>query len=334
MIDWVSAILPCKHDPSKLISGLVMSFDAQGNNEWTVNKTLSVEGSYSSKIQIKSHTENQIYISGNPTKFLQGHNLFGSNDLVSIMGKFFDELLKHENLGLCPDPFQYGNIKDGHYELTRVDVNETWHLRNKNEVMAWIRSVGETAFLKHRGAGQFSGDTAYFGKNSRRWSLKCYSKGHELTAKGHKLPKELAFSEMLEYADKALRIEGVTRQLELKRRQLHVASNWDIDTAEELLLEYISKLEMSDVYMLKDDVLDSLPPRLRMVYQTWLNGDDLKQILPHNTFYRYKKSLREFGVDISTKSPKEKSNVIPLIRVLEAKPVGIPSWAYEKKLVA
>ena len=52
------------------------------------NKTLSVEGSYSSKIQIKSHTENQIYISGNPTKFLQGHNLFGSNDLVSIMGKF------------------------------------------------------------------------------------------------------------------------------------------------------------------------------------------------------------------------------------------------------
>lgn len=334
MIDWVSAILPCKHDPSKLISGLVMSFDAQGNNEWTVNKTLSVEGSYSSKIQIKSHTENQIYISGNPTKFLQGHNLFGSNDLVSIMGKFFDELLKHENLGLCPDPFQYANIKDGHYELTRVDVNETWHLRNKNEVLAWIRSVGETAFLKHRGAGQFSGDTAYFGKNSRRWSLKCYSKGHELTAKGHKLPKELATLEMLEYADKALRIEGVTRQLELKRRQLHVASNWDIDTAEELLLEYISKLEMSDVYMLKDDVLDSLPPRLRMVYQTWLNGDDLKQILPHNTFYRYKKALREFGIDISTKSPKEKSNVIPLIRVLEAKPVGIPDWAYEKKLVA
>ena len=334
MIDWVSAILPCKHDPSKLISGLVMSFDAQGNNEWTVNKTLSVEGSYSSKIQIKSHTENQIYISGNPTKFLQGHNLFGSNDLVSIMGKFFDELLKHENLGLCPDPFQYANIKDGHYELTRVDVNETWHLRNKNEVMAWIRSVGETAFLKHRGAGQFSGDTAYFGKNSRRWALKCYSKGHELTAKGHKLPKELASPEMLEYADKALRIEGVTRQLELKRRSLNIASNWDIDTAEELLLEYISKLEMSDVYMLKDDVLDSLPPRLRMVYQTWLNGDDLKQILPHNTFYRYKKALREFGVDISTKSPKEKSNVIPLIRILEAQPVGIPDWAYEKKLVA
>ncbi|HEE6028499.1 phage/plasmid replication protein, II/X family [Acinetobacter baumannii] len=334
MIDWVSAILPCKHDPSKLISGLVMAFDAQGNNEWTVNKTLTVEGSHSSKIQIKSHTENQIYISGNPTKFLQGHNLFGSNDLVCLMGKFFDELLKHEDLGLCPDPFQLANIKDGHYELTRVDVNETWHLNNQKDVLAWIRAVGETAYLKHRGAGQFSGDTAYFGKNSRRWALKCYSKGLEILAKGHKLPPELAIPEMLEYAQKALRIEGVTRQLELKRRSLHVASNWDIDTAEELLLEYISKLEMSDVYMLKDDVLDSLPPRLRLTYQAWLNGDDLKTVLPRPTFYRYRKQILEYGVDISSKSPKEKSNVIPLIRVLEAQPVGIPDWAYEKNLVA
>lgn len=334
MIDWVSAVLPCKHDPSKLISGLVMSFDALGNNEWTVNKTLTVEGSHSSKIQIKSHTENQIYISGNPTKFLQGHNLFGTNDLVGLMGKFFDELLKHKELGLCPDPFQYANIKDGHYELTRVDINETWHLNNQRDVLAWIRSVGETAFLRHRGAGQFSGDTAYFGKNSRRWSLKCYSKGQEIKARGHKLPSELCTPEMLEYAEKALRIEGVTRQLELKRRSLHVASNWDIDTAEVLLLEYISKLEMSDVYMLKDDVLDSLPTRLRMIYQTWINGDDLKQIMSKSAFYRWRTEMLKYGIDIATPSPKEKSNVIPLIRVLEAKPVGIPDWAYEKNLVA
>ena len=334
MIDWVSAVLPCKHDPSKLISGLVMAFDTQGNNEWTVNKTLSVEGSYSSKIQIKSHTENQIYISGNPTKFLQGHNLFGTNDLVGLMGKFFDELLKHKELGLCPDPFQYANIKDGHYELTRVDVNETWHLNNQKDVLSWIRAVGETAYLKHRGAGQFSGDTAYFGKNSRRWALKCYSKGLEILAKGHKLPPELSIPEMIEYAQKALRIEGVTRQLELKRRSLHVASNWDIDTAEELLLEYISKLEMSDVYMLDQSILDTLPPRLRLTYQAWLNGDDLKSVFTHRTFYRVRKEMEKYGIDISTKSPKEKTNVIPLIRVLEAKPVGIPDWAYEKNLVA
>ena len=334
MIDWVSAKIICNHDPKKLSDGIIASLDRDGNTEWLTNKKTTVEGSYSTKIQIQSVTDTQIYISGNPTKFLQGHNLFGSNDLVSIMSKFFDELLKKEELGLCPDPFQYANIKDGHYELSRVDVNETWHLNNQKDVMAWIRSVGETAYLKHRGAGQFSGDTAYFGKNSRRWALKCYSKGLEIQKKDRRLAPELDIPEMREYAHKALRIEGVTRQLELKRRQLHVASNWDIDTAEELLLEYISKLEMSDVYMLKDDVLDSLPPRLRLTYQAWLNGDDLKSVLPRPTFYRYRKQILEYGIDISTKSPKEKNNVIPLIRVLEAQPVGIPDWAYERNLVA
>lgn len=334
MIDYVSGFFPCKHDPSKLQSGFVMSFDSLGNQEWVCNKKFSVEGSHSSKIQLQSHSENLVYFTGNPVKFLQGHNLFGTNDIRHLMRLFFDKLLEQSPLGLCPDPFQYDLIQDGHYELTRVDINESWHLNNSREVQAWIRAVGETAYLKHRGAGQFSGDTAYFGKNSRRWGLKCYSKGNEIKVKGHKLPPELCIPEMLEYADKSLRIEAFIRQLELKRRHLHILSNWDIDTPTELLLECLSKLELSDVYMLKDDVLDTLPARLRMVYQTWLNGDDLKQIMSKSAFYRCRSEMLKYGIDISTKSPKEKSNVIPLIRVLEAKPVGIPDWAYEKGLVA
>ena len=334
MIDYISGFLPCKHDPEKLIDGFVMSFDPLGNQEWVCNKKLSVEGSYSSKIQLQSHSENLVYFTGNPVKFLQGHNLFGTNDIRHLMRLFFDKLLEQSSLGLCPDPFQYDLIQDGHYELTRVDINESWHLNNSREVQAWIRAVGSTAYMKHRGAGQFSGDTSYFGKNSRRWGLKCYSKGLEILAKGHKLPDELCIPEMLEYADKSLRIEAFIRQLELKRRGLNLVSNWDIDTPTELLLECISKLELSDVYMLQDDVLDTLPPRLRLTYQAWLNGDDLKTVLSRPTFYRYRKQILQYGVDISSKSPKEKNNVIPLIRVLEAKPVGIPDWAYEKGLVA
>ena len=79
MIDWVTAVISCNHDPSKLISGMVMSLDSLGNQEWGVNKNLSVEGSHSSKIQIKTHTDTQIWVSGNPAKFLQGHNIFFLN---------------------------------------------------------------------------------------------------------------------------------------------------------------------------------------------------------------------------------------------------------------
>ena len=38
----------------------------------------------------------------------------------------------------------------------------------------------------------------------------------EILAKGHHLPVDLQIPEMIEYARKALRIEGVTRQQELK----------------------------------------------------------------------------------------------------------------------
>ena len=316
MIDYISGFLPCKHDPSKLISGMVMSFDKLGNQEWVCNKKLSVDGSHSSKIQLQSHTENLIYFTGNPVKFLQGHNLFGTNDIRHLMRLFFDELLtdKHKALGLCPDPFQYDLIQDGHYELTRVDINESWHLNNSREVQAWIRAVGETAYLKHRGAGQYTGDTLYFGKNSRRWAVKCYSKGHEINAKSHKLPDELQIPELMEWADKALRIEIVIRSMQLKDWLLHSGKSWTPDTSKMLLCScVIDDLEITDNMALPDDLLTALPTRLKGIYALWLNGEDLRQSLPKNTFYRYRRTFLEHGIDISIVHDKNRNNIVPLV---------------------
>ena len=110
MIDYVSGFFPCKHDPSKLQSGFVMSFDSLGNQQWVCNKKFSVEVSHSSKIQLQSHSENLVYFTGNPVKFLQGHNLFGTNDIRHLMRLFFDKLLEQSPLGLCPDPFRRSSI--------------------------------------------------------------------------------------------------------------------------------------------------------------------------------------------------------------------------------
>lgn len=97
MIDWITAVLPCDHDHSKLISGIVMSFDANGKQEWVCEKRVTIESSHSTKIQIRSHTDNSIWVSGNPAKFLQGHNIFGTDDLTYLMGRFFDELLRFQS---------------------------------------------------------------------------------------------------------------------------------------------------------------------------------------------------------------------------------------------
>ena len=45
-----------------------------------------------------------------------------------------------------------------------MDINETWLLKNRADVMAWIRAAGEKMSMPYRGKGVFSGDTLYWGK--------------------------------------------------------------------------------------------------------------------------------------------------------------------------
>jgi II/X family phage/plasmid replication protein len=314
----------------------VFSMSPDGDVEWHVDKAKKVQGSHSSQIIMKSFSDQSVWISGNPTKFLQGHNIFGTNDIQYLMGKFIDKLLKMPELSLTPTDSQLLNIKQGFYRLSRVDMNESWMLASMNEVLSWIRAAGSSARLKHRGAGQYAKDTLYFGKHSRRWALKCYSKGNELLAKGHHLPPELMIAQLIEYAEKALRLELVMRQLQLKDMGLDVLANWTPETAKLLLQSTaLDNLEITDNMPIPDDVLAALPTRLKGVYSLWLDGNDLRAIIPKNTFYRYRRAMLPFGVDISlVQETERKSNVIPLIRYLEAIPAGIPDWAYELGLVA
>ena len=101
MIDWVTARLRCTHDSSKLFGGLVVSMNAKGEVEWQTEKRVVVEGSYSKYITVRSHTDGVIEVSGNPAKFLQGHNVFGSDDLIHLVTKTLDRLIALD-IGLTP----------------------------------------------------------------------------------------------------------------------------------------------------------------------------------------------------------------------------------------
>ena len=93
---------------------------------------------------------------------------------------------------------------------------------------------------------------------------------------------------------------------------------------------------MSDNMRLTDDKLNDLKPAVKMAYFTWFSGQDLKQMLPPRTFYRYRTQLKALGIDIGIARDVDQkdANVIPLMRVLEAQPAGVPDWAYEQGLVA
>lgn len=328
MIDWLSSVVPLSHH--RLINaGHVLSVDANGELEWRSEKKLKVRGSDDSSIDVRSSSKHELgthlFIDGNPVKFLQGHNLWGTNDLIGLNYAFLEKLCSL--LDLTPTDHERDLWAKGAYELKRVDINETWHLQSKADVLAWIRSAAQSARLPYRGPGILTGDTLYFGKHSKRSSLKCYSKGQEVNAKGHELPPRMQTSEILAWADKSLRPEVCLRSTDLKRRGLHLASKWSQNTPSEIHQEFLKGLEMTDNYIIPERDLPNLPARLQAAYIAWKDGHDLRAIYPKVTFYRYRKQLLAYGIDIANQQSRESSNVVPLIRVLEAKPVGVPDWA-------
>ena len=157
-----------------------------------------------------------------------------------------------------------------------------------------------------------------------------------INSKKSNFPDDLRTPQMLEYADRALRLELVLCSKALREWQLNMPCNWTLETPKMLLLKHVRSLDMSNNFRLSNEMTRSLPTGLRLAYLAWLNGEDLRAILPKNTFYRYRRKLKDYDIDIALIRDIDKpaDNVIPLIRVLEAEPIGIPDWAYEQNLVA
>ena len=338
MIDWVTARLRCTHDSSKLFGGLVVSMNAKGEVEWQTEKRVVVEGSYSKNITVRSHTDGVIEVSGNPAKFLQGHNVFGSDDLIHLITKTLDRLIALD-IGLTPTEEELQKIAKGFFAVTRVDVNEHFAFNSEKSAKAYLRAIANSSNMRHRGAGQFRGDTLYFSPQSRRMVAKIYHKGDEIHSrkKEHRLHDDfLAIPELVFYATNSLRLELKILSTQLKDWELNFGYNWTLETPFYLLKKhFIDKLELSENMPIQDDVLETLPSKLRLVHSAWSSGEDLKRVLPETRFRRHRKALQQYGIDIAiVQDSKPKDNVIPMISYLVVKPMGIPSWAYEKGLVA
>ena len=341
MIDWVTGKFWITHNPEVLRSGQSIRTKIVGGVEtieYDIANRLSVKGSHDATITIRSHTDNTVEISGNPAKFLQGHNVFGTNDLKYLVAKMIDKLCMIDELELKPTDIEYENIQEGKYHLSRVDVNEHFAFPSAQVARAWLRAAGNSANMKFRGAGLFKEGTLYF--EGKRYIPKIYFKYDEINSKdkSHRLPDELLqIPELIEYAEKSLRFEIKILSTQLKDWYLHLGCNWDADTATMLINDqFISKLQLSANMPIENEVIESLPKNLRLTYTAWINGEDLRQVLSRPTFYRYRTRLMEYGIDISIVKDieKEQSNVVPMIRYLEAVPMGIPDWAYERNLVA
>lgn len=339
MIDWVDFTAPLVHDEgqdSPFYAGEVMSTTPAGELDWGIFKRMSMVGSYSTTIQIRSARmadgRQAVRVSGNLIKWFQGHNIFGTND---IGGLVFESLLRIMEIGkLSPSRAELQSWANGDIELLRVDCTESLDFENEKRVLNALRSLDQLANLKFRGRGQFNGHSLLFGKGSRNWSLTLYSKGTELAK--HKLPSKLLDTPLHGFANRLLRMEFRLLSMHLKKLNLGKLGAWCENTASSVHQTMLENLQISDATMIDSDVIENLPSRYKLIYQTWKDGHDLRTILTRPTFYRHRRAMLAYGIDIAIKQYRRPepppSNVVPLPVVLIGKPVAIPEWAYNTDL--
>lgn len=327
MIDMIYGTVPFDWD-IPVTGGALVHYRADGTVEWGTDKTLSLRGSHDSRVFVRTVERGKLEFKGNPAKFLQGHNLFGSNDLKGVLIDMLIDVC--EAIELAPSAENLLAWRRGEIELSRVDVTEMFELPTFADVGAWIQAAGKTASVKWRGRGHYQDGTLYFGKvatgkRASPWQMKLYHKGEEVRV--HKLPKDIEKREDLEnWASNKLRIEVTLRTQELKRLGLHNVSSWTVDRANQVFEAYLSKVNFGELAMVDVETEEDLKPKLRAVYALWKTGCDMRKLYSRPTFYRYRQEILEVtGADIGTLCVKD--NVVSLRRALEARPAGVPEWA-------
>lgn len=168
MIDWLKLRFPLPH-AEPIAGGQVMSVCPDGSVEWLTHKWSAVRGSWALDLRIRTYFDSPdpdpctwVEVDGNPAKFIQGHNLFGTDDLVGLA--LHTMHLVADLLGIVPDAQTLARWHAGEAHVQRADLTGSLHMESRAEVRTWLRAAHQTAYVSHRGRGHLDREgTLYFG---------------------------------------------------------------------------------------------------------------------------------------------------------------------------
>lgn len=323
MIDWISATteatgaLSVGYDSGykqiigpggEIVNSLRNGFSVRDPSE-------DNEPSSSRNFRVFTPDERTIYISGNPNKLLNGHNLFGSHDLSGLYLEGGTFVRTHA--ALFPGPETWESCRFSKPRYSRIDLTRSYRFRTNAEARDFVRFVAGSARSRHGAASMQHDGTAYLGKHSRRWTLKIYCKHQEFVSSI--LPKRfqksalslLCFNDpqkasLLDWSQGVVRFELTLRGPELgwlNRMSEKSAVMPDHDQLMAVWSEYYNKITFNSNNAMHQKTiisLDGLRPAARPIYELWALGKDVRSICSKSAFYRYRSHiLKVLDVDIS-----------------------------------
>jgi len=308
-LDWVSGIIAA---PPALSPGystgvhLTIAADGSVTRERPAPLDLVEEDpSHSKRFRVMCTSPGALYLSGNPVKLLQGHNLFGSCDAVGLY--LAAGAWVRDRAGLFPGPGTWASCKFEGPRFTRLDLTRSYRFADDVSCRTWIREVAAVARSRHGAAKLYGTSTAVWGEGSRRWSFKVYAKQLELLERA-KRGLWMA-SELFDWASGVIRFELTLRGPELQHEAALVARLQGPDAravALELWSRYFDRITFNEnANMSTPSLLEAaLPAHLALKLAAWRGGADLRAIMTTPTFYRVRRQLLDaVAVDIASPPP-------------------------------
>jgi len=286
-----------------------------------------------------------VEISGNPTKFMQGQNIWGTKiDMMAICQTMACEIF--DKLGLKPSARDLIRWSLGYFYIKRVDITTNMQLDSQKDVTTFLKNLYKTATTRIGGAEWFNqnGTTVYFGKGSRYKGVKFYDKYAEQVAhlklEDYPDTKEKLFAA----CNGLVRFEVVVRSEMIRQKGLRWADAWEDYDFGEFIVEELGKIKFGDHGLNQEkiqELLDDLPTHLCATLAKWMNGSSgpqLRDMIGKRTYYRHRALLLQYRVNIgapydSDEAKKKGTKVVNMVRVLEAKQCLAPDWLYEQGMM-
>lgn len=298
MLDWFTGVIGC--DGSQLRADQVCRIEPTGHVLWSSDCWIECKGSYESSIALRQRDRpigvsvneggnRLLQISGNPVKYLQGHNAFGLS--VALYRPVVDAVIK----GL-PDQVRPVDLPaDKILEMwpSRIDIAVSIDMGTYGNVKEWLRCISTGSRSRH-GRALVSGDTVYWGQHSRRWAMKAYCKFDEMLV--HPMGDLRLNEQYRQEVKNVLRLELCLRGLELKEIN---KKGWTLD--ESLLWWYFEhRISVGRLNMTRVKGLEKLTLSQQAIFLRWISGEVIDGKLKESTFYRYRRVILDtMGVDIS-----------------------------------
>lgn len=339
MIDWLTVEIPFRHRP--LHAGRITGISPDGSVQWDIPQRTKARGSFEQTTHVRSVGDmdrdgyiSAIQLDGNPSKFLQGQNVWGTDDVLLLAVHWFKRICEEMNLPFSV--FDLYRVSRGGFKLTRVDINYTFKLAGEVQAQQFLIALGETSGTKYKRAYTNKG-SVYFNYRSTRWSSVVYNKYQE-TKTRRKAQKIMASSSdqsrLRESVKDCIRWEFKFYKLEMKDLDINTGSDLAAYGPNNLFNLYMKRIKIDGNMRMTNKQLEKLPNRLRGTYLLWEQGADLRLVLSPATFYRHKADLRAMcGINIDTPPTAPGSNVVSLTRVLAPEPAPIPGWCYTDNLI-